>query len=79
MQGDYLLVGRNGVDFEDIELFLKIDNINFKHIGIDKYMKEVSISHIIVDNLSKEFSKYISEVIELKTSFYGIFTNIIKK
>ena len=68
---EWLLVGRNGVEFEDIEMFIQTGDTIFENIGIDKYMKEVKISYMYVDRLSSELQEHISNVATLRTAFYG--------
>lgn len=69
---EWILVGRNGIEFEHIDLYLNIGNATIKRIGIDSYMKGIIINHIVVKQMDESMQGHIESIIEDRSIFYGI-------
>ena len=72
-----MLVGKNGISFDDIDLYLYIEKIDMPYyLGIDKYINNIGISYIIWTEMNPKIESYINEVVSLRTSFYGTLKTI---
>ena len=69
---DWLLIGRDGIDFDNIDLYIQTNGTKIDYIGIDKYMNGITINNIVIQPINENLENHIKEVIELRTSFYGI-------
>ena len=41
---DWLLIGRDGIDFDNIDLYIQTNGTKIDYIGIDKYMNGITIN-----------------------------------
>jgi hypothetical protein len=67
---DWLLVGKNEVEFEDILVFIQTKGVEMNYLGIDRYINNVAFPYISFNNLEGIYD-HITKVISLRSTFYG--------